>query len=350
MKGENPARATSSHRWPYLAAALLLIILVSGLVYARLTWSAPNPCAISKTGAISLPNNNGRIDHMAYNPVSKLLVVAARNNNSLAVANATGMYLVKTLDQFSLPQWAAFVDGGRALVVTNGGNGTVSVLNSSDFARLASINLTSDADNLAVDPASSRLYVGYGSGGIAIINTTNWKVSEQVPMVGHPEAMRVEETGQMLFVNVPAGNYIAVLDKTNGQPLGNWPVANASAVYPMALDEGHHLLFVASRSPSQLIAINTSDGARIAAIAVPGDADDVFFDPNNDCVYVSSGDGAITVVKESSGNALVLVASLQTYPGARTSLLDASTGLYFLAVPQSGNSSAMVVVYRVGAR
>ncbi len=337
----------------FFLSGVAVIVLLSVLLYTQVAQTNPRPigCALSETGRISLPNVAGRIDHMAFSAGLKLLVVAARNNNSLAIADTTSMKFERSLDSFSLPQWTAFVRGDNALVVTNGGNGTVSVMGTRDFAGLTHVDLASDADNLVVDPATSLLYVGYGTGdasGISAVNTTNWKVLWSVPLIGHPEAMKVEENGTRLFVNVPAGNYVAVLNKTDGRNLANWPIINGTGVFAMTLDEAHNALFVASRSPSKLIMISTLTGAETAELSIPGDADDMFYDASNGCVFVSSGDGYITAVKEVVGKSLQLDQSLQTYQGGRTSLLDAKSGLYFLAVPASQNASAIVIVYRVG--
>jgi DNA-binding beta-propeller fold protein YncE len=305
-------------------------------------------CSLSMTGTIPLPDIPDRIDHLAFSAGLKLLVVAARTNDSIAVANVTSMRLDRAIGGFNLPQAAAFVNQDRALVVTNGGNGTVSIIDPLSLGVLATVNMPSNADNVVVDTATSHLYVGYGAGGIGVIDTTSWKLVYSIPLIGHPEAMRVEENGSKLFVNVPAGNYVAVLDKSTGQTLANWPVTNGTGVFPMALDESHNVLFVGSRSPAKLIMINTLSGAEISELSIPGDADDMFYDAGNGCVYVSSGDGYITAVKEVAANSFQLAQSIQTFPGARTALLDARSGLYFLAVPQSQDASAMVVVYHVG--
>jgi DNA-binding beta-propeller fold protein YncE len=335
----------------YLLLAVAVIILLGVLAYVQVAQpnSRASDCSLTATGTISLPNIPGRLDHMAFSAGLKLLVVTARANNSIAVANTTSMKLDRIIGGFSLPNWVALVNQDRALVVTNGGNGTVSIIDPLRFGALARVDLSSNADNLVVDPTTSRLYVGYGNGGVAVIDMTNWKVVQSIPLIGHPEAMRVEENGSLLFVNVPAGNYVAVLNKTNGQTLGNWPLTNATGVFPMAFDEAHHILFVGSRSPAKLIMINTLSGAEIAELAIPGDADDMFYDPGNGCVYVSSGDGYITAVKEVTPNSFRLAQSIQTFSGARTALLDARSGLYFLAVPQSQNASARVIVYHVGS-
>jgi hypothetical protein len=65
--------------------------------------SKASNCSLSETGMISLPEIPDRIDHMAFSAETKLLVVAARNNNSIAVANVTSMRLDKLIGGFSLP-------------------------------------------------------------------------------------------------------------------------------------------------------------------------------------------------------------------------------------------------------
>ncbi len=327
------------------------MILLGVLVYVQVAKpnSSTKDCSLSETGTISLPDISGRLDHMSFSAGLKQLVVTARTNNSIAIANTSSMKLDRIIRGFSLPNAASFVNQDGALVVTNGGNGTVSIIDPVSFGALARVDLHSGADNTVVDPSTSRLYVGYGAGGVATIDMTNWKLIHSTPLVGHPEAMRVEENGSRLFVNVPAGNYVQVLNKSDGQPLASWPITNATGVFPMALDQAHHVLFVGSRSPAKMIMINTLSGAEITELSIPGDADDMFYDAGNGCVFVSSGDGYITAVKEVTANSFRLAQSIQTFPGARTSLLDTRSGLYFLAVPQSQNAVAKVIVYHVGS-
>jgi len=106
---------------------------------------------------------------MAFSPQLKLLVITARNNNSLAFANTTSMKLDNVIRGFSLPNAVALLDHDKALVVTNGGNGTVSIIDPLRHGALAKIDLPSNADNMVVDAKTSKLYVGYGNGGVAVI-------------------------------------------------------------------------------------------------------------------------------------------------------------------------------------
>src|SRR5712664_2369350 len=202
----------SPRRKNYLLIAAGVIVLLGVVAYVQLAppSSKASDCSLTETGTISLPNIPNRLDHMAFSAELKLLVITARNNNSLSFANTTSMKLDKVIRGFSLPNAVALLNQDRALVVTNGGNGTVSIIDPLRYGGLARVVLPSNADNMIVDPHASKLYVGYGNGGVAVLNITNWKLLQSIALIGHPEAMSVEQNGSKLFVNVPAGNYVAV--------------------------------------------------------------------------------------------------------------------------------------------
>jgi DNA-binding beta-propeller fold protein YncE len=120
-----------------------VLILLRVLAYAQVAQpsSKTSEYSLTQTGMISLPDLPGRLDHMAFSMGLKLLVFAARANNSIAVANTTSMKLDRIISGFNLPNWVARVNQDRALVVTNGGNGTVSIIDPRSFADLAKVDL-----------------------------------------------------------------------------------------------------------------------------------------------------------------------------------------------------------------
>jgi hypothetical protein len=67
----------------------------------------------------------------------------------------------------------------------------------------------------------------------------------------------------------------------------------------MALDEANHRLFVGCRKPAKVLVIDTETGKTVAAIDCCGDADDLFYDGSSKRVYVSGGEGYITVIQQT---------------------------------------------------
>src|SRR5947207_1736209 len=74
---------------------------------------------------IYLPGVEGRIDHMAYDPESKRLFIAALGNGSLEVVDVEKGAPVKSIGGLKEPQSVVFVPASNHVVVSNGGDGTV---------------------------------------------------------------------------------------------------------------------------------------------------------------------------------------------------------------------------------
>src|ERR1043166_4093030 len=90
--------------------------------------------------------------------------------------------------------------------------------------------------------------VGYGSGALGIIDVGSGLKSGSIPLAGHPESFQLEQDGPRIFVNVPAANQIAIVDRIKKQVVSTWLLDGAHANFPMALDEANHRLFVGCRN------------------------------------------------------------------------------------------------------
>ena len=77
---------------------------------------------------IPLPNVKGRIDHMDIDLKTQRVFIAALENNTVEVVNMTEGKWVRSLDGFKEPQGVLYRPESNRLFVTNGGEGTCSVL------------------------------------------------------------------------------------------------------------------------------------------------------------------------------------------------------------------------------
>ena|SRR5437667_11101408 len=66
----------------------------------------------------------------------------------------------------------------------------------------------------------------------------------------------------------------------------------------MALDEDEHRLFVGCRKPAQVAVIDTNSGKIVAQLDCVGDTDDLFYDAALRRLYVSGGEGFLSVFQE----------------------------------------------------
>src|SRR5206468_3818075 len=106
-----------------------------------------------------------------------------------------------------------------------------------------------------------------------------------------------------IFVNLPdARNSVAVVDRRNGAVVAKWVLKEAGANFSMWLDEPNRRLFVGCRKPAKLLVLDTDTGKTVAAIDCVGDADDLFRDPATRRIYVSGGEGAISVIEQTDAD------------------------------------------------
>jgi len=328
------------------ALVSMLLLFCSGL-----SFHCDSPAAnkytekevLSLSAQIPLPQGSRRIDHLAYDSLNHLAFIAALGNNKIEVVNIDTKQVIRSIKGLHEPQGVAYIPSLQELVVANGSNGQCIFFDAKNYSQLGSIDLKGDADNIRYDATSNLLYVGYGSGAIAIIDATTIKQVASIPLDGHPESFQLSKKKNCIYINVPDANEIEVADLSSHSIIAKWKNTSSTSNFPMALDEENDRLFIGCRSPATLRMIDTQTGKDIQSINCSGDADDVFYYPADSLVFVSAGKGFIDVFK--AGSELEPINHLETSSGARTSLLLLSEKKLLLAVPARNGNSAALWIY-----
>ena len=345
---------------------LILTLIIAGFVFlgfelapfqpiapktASTTTSGTKPTILSLIQTIPIQNVAGRIDHMDIDVQGQRLFVAALGNNSVFVVDLARGRVIRSIAGFNEPQGVVYIPQTHSLFVSNGGNGTVDVIDTSTFGVVRTITFSADADNMRYDPVSKLVYVSFGVGygaGLAIMNSTNDKVVREITFGNHPESFEVERNGTRIFANVPTLDLIMVANKSTGRLTTSWPPDNATANFPMALDEKGGRLFVGTWSPPRLLVFDSNSGKLISSVTISTDADDISYDSTTGFAYVSCGEGFVNVVGQTSTNAYTVVSKLPTREGARTSLFVPALHRLFVAA-RAGNLPAEILVFEVAA-
>lgn len=286
---------------------------------------------------IPLPKVKGRIDHMSYDSAGHRLFVAAVGNNSVEVVDLKKRILLRSISGISEPQGISFIPNLHRLAVSSGGSGDCIFYEDGKFQALGAVSLNSDADNIRYD--GQHVLVGYGKGGIAVIDPGTINQVADLKMKGHPESFQLGDSGK-LFINIPDEGEIALGDLRGLTVTTKWKNAGASANYPMALDEAGRRLFIGYRQPGEVHVLNAHTGELLASFACVGDADDLFYDAADSLLFVSGGEGFLDVFR---GN--TLINHIPTRKGARTSLWLPGERKLILAVPARGSEPAALWVY-----
>ena len=294
---------------------------------------------------IPLPNVEGRIDHMAVDIKGQRLLIAALGNNTVEVVDLQAGKRTQSIRGFSEPQGVSFIPELKKLLVANGKTGVCDILDGSSFDRITSVKFPDDADNIRYDPNGQRVYVGYGNGGLGIIDAKNGNHVGDIRLDAHPESFQLEKSGPRIFVNLPDSKKIAVVNRDTRTVITSWATAGATANFPMALDENHHRLFVGFRKPAKLTVFDTESGKILANLDTVGDADDIFYDSSRQRIYIGGGDGFLSIFQQLDPDHYEPVTKIPTATGARTALFVPDFNRLYLAVPHRGSQRAEVRVY-----
>lgn len=285
---------------------------------------------------ISLPDVNGRIDHLALDEARRRLFVAEVAKGTVDEIDLARGAQLGRIGGFKEPQGVAYLPGQDEIVVASG-DGHVRFFSAADRHLIADIDLGDDADDVRTDPRNGHVLVGYGTGGIAEIDPATHKLVGRLTLSGHPEGF--QSAGARLFANLPDRGIIVSADADRRQLEASWPTGLRRLNFPMALSADGTRLFIVYRLPATIVALDTVHGAELFARATCGDSDDVYAQGGR--LYVICGAGHVDVLREEDGAPIARVA---TAPGARTGVISERSNRLFVAAPARSGPAAIWVL------
>ncbi|MGH7106176.1 MAG: YncE family protein, partial [Acetobacteraceae bacterium] len=148
----------------------------------------------------------------------------------------------------------------------------------------------------------------------------------------HVEALQAEQHGERMFINVADKDEVDVIDKKTLKVIGHWPIIGAKLNLAMTLDEADHRLFVVTRKPTKMLALDTQSGKIVATIDAPDINDGVYFDSARRRIYVPGAVGEIGVYQELDPDHYREIARVPSALGAKSELFDPQLNELFVAV------------------
>lgn len=297
--------------------------------------------------SILMPDVKGRIDHIDINLKGQVVYVAALGNNSLEAIDLKQGRIVHSIKGLDEPQGIGYIPQHEEIFVANGGNGDCYFYNANSFEKVAAIHLSSDADDVRYDSVERKIYVGYGDGGIAVIDADAHNQVGDVKLPAHPESFQIDKKLNSIFVNLPDAHMVAEVDLSQLKITNKWTRNSPTANFPMALDTGQHRVFIGYRHPPRLIVLNGETGAELYNLPMAGDADDLYYDTGKKRVLVSGGDGHLVIYQEQANSGYQTIAEISTSKGARTSLFVPGSGLFIVAARATSGMPAKMLVYKI---
>jgi DNA-binding beta-propeller fold protein YncE len=326
---------------------MVMLLLCSGIFTECKSQPSFGTNHLQLLKTILLPEVKGRIDHLDINLKDQILYVAALGNNTLEAVDLNAGSVLHTIKGLDKPQGIGYIPQTREILVANGGNGDCYFYNSRNFEKTASLHFSSDADDVRYDSIARKIYVGYGDGGIAVIDIVTHKQIADVKLPAHPESFQIDPKLNLLYVNLPDAKIVGVVDLAHLKLSGKWENTELAANFPMAIDYIHHRVFAGYRNPAKLVVFDGQSGKEISITNMAGDADDLYFDSKTNRVIVSGGAGSVDIFQEQAGTVFKQIASIPTRSGARTSLLIPQLNLFVLAERAVSGKPADLLIYKM---
>jgi DNA-binding beta-propeller fold protein YncE len=310
---------------------------------------------LQKTGTMLVEGVAGEFDHFAIDLAHQRLYLAAEDQKTVEVFNLTAKKHISTISLFKRPHGLVFSSKSSQLIVADGGDGTVKFIDTETPKISSQIKTALRADAVAFDPASQTLFVANGGlvakldySFVTAVNASSAERTGEIKLDSKIlEAMAIEKGSSRLFINRMDKNDVMAIDRLKNEVLGTWPLP-AEQPSAMALDEANHRLFVACRKPGRLVVLDTHTGKAVTDLPCIGHADDVFYDSAAKKIYVSGGDGAVSVYQQRGPDQYVLQGNVETGPGAKTSLLVPELKQLFVAVPATSSRPGEVLIFSTG--
>ena len=324
----------------------LALTIVIAAVGNHLTAAEPG-AELQLKQTISLPGVEGRIDHLALDAAGERLFVCALGNNTAEVLDLRKGERVHSISGLGAPQGLVHVPELNRLFIANDKGGLCNIYDTKSWQLIGKVDFRDDADNVRYDSAAKQIFVGFGDGGIGVINATEGKRVGSIKLKAHPEAFELEKHGRRIFVNVPNAGHVAVIDRDKGEVTATWKIDGAAANFPMAFDETNHRLFIACRTPAKLVVFGTDSGDTVTTLDISGDADDVFYDSKRHRLYAICGEGYVDIIEQTDSDQYKRAMKVPTASGARTGLFVAERDDLFIAVPHRGRQAAEIRRYQI---
>jgi YVTN family beta-propeller protein len=107
------------------------------------------------------------------------LFVAELGNDSVGIVDLANRKVINRIPGLKEPQGVGYEPSTDTLYIANAGDGSVNFFDGDNYKSAENSNSAAMRTNIRVDAAAKRVFVGYGSGGLAVIDpSTRSKVGD----------------------------------------------------------------------------------------------------------------------------------------------------------------------------
>src|SRR6266851_3766939 len=298
-----------------------------------------------------MPGFTGDFDYFGLDLKGNRLFLAAEEHKTVEVFDLRTGARTHSIEGFGHPLMMVYLPEFNQLVVTDGDNSAVQLVDCAHYKIITTIKLSPDVDHGVLNPANKYYYVESGGGSnalthaLSIIDTKSFKhVGDVEGLPGSSsEGMVIDRAGKKLYVNLTGTDEVGVVDLNTRQLVAKWPLPDAHAAHAMVLDEPNHRLFIAARKPAQFIVFNTDTGKVVASLPCVGVNSDMSFDVARKRIYVTGSETA-SVFEQGDADHYQHIAEVPTAYRAKSSIFVPDLKRLYVAASGKGKPDAKLAL------
>ena len=265
-------------------------------------------------------------------------VFVSRGTHMMVVDGATGKVLGDIPNTPGVHGAGIATKSGHGFT-TNGGESKVLMFDLKTLAEIKRIEVKQGGlDGIMYDEPDDKIILTNHSRPVGTLTALDPKTGDIVATVEledtAPEGAAADGKGH-IFVNNESKNTIQVIDVKTWKATASWPLAPCAGPTGIAYDKASDRIFSGCSNTSVVVDPNT--GKVVANISNGTRVDALGWDPSKKLIFIpNGGQGNITVVHQDSADKYTVVATVDTFAGAKTITVDPATHNAYLFQPERG--------------
>jgi YVTN family beta-propeller protein len=264
---------------------------------------------------------DGGWDYLTYDSAGRHLFIS-RGTEVQVLDVDTGKLVGTIPDTNGVHGIALAPEAGKGFT-TDGKDDAVTVFDLKTLKVTDKVKIPGDRpDAIAYDPKTQRVFTfDGGSDDSTVLDAKTDKVITTIKLPGRPEAAVSDGQGQV-FVNIESTSELSDIDAAKASVMKTWSLKPAcDSPSAIAMDTAHRRVF--SGCDGKVMVVSDADSGKVVASAPIGDGVDAGdFDPGLGLVFMSCGEGVLSVIHEDSPDHYSKLEDAPTRKYARTMALD----------------------------
>ncbi len=268
-------------------------------------------------------------------------VFVSRGTHMMVVDGATGKVVGDILNTPGVHGAGIATKAGHGFT-TNSGDKTVLMFDLKTLAEIKRIKIDQGGlDGIMYDEPDDLIILTNHSkpGTVTAINPVSGDIVGTAELEDNgPEGAAADGKGH-IFVNNEGTSTIQVIDVKTWKATASWKLAPCDGPTGIAYDKATNRIFSGCSKTSMVL--DATSGKIVATIPNGTRVDALGYDEAEKLIYIpNGGEGNVTVVHQDSADKYTVVATVDTFRGAKTICVDAKTHNVYLFQPERGPAPA----------